>query len=374
MTSMSTLTGAPAHLLLACQATISQSDGRATRSLPRGSYHFYTNTSDGVRLWVDDVLLINKWMDMEATTNEGVIYLTEGQHAIQMEYYEGNGTAIAMLWWQQDVAFTDWRGEYYGNQSLADSPVFVRNDKAINFAWMGGSPGAGLDKDNFSVRWTRQYDFVYSGDYTFVATTDDGMRVWIDNVLILDKWFGQPETTYMVTRYVNQGVHEMRVEYFEGGGLATARFRWQAGQPTPDIIIDEGDPGFMRGGDMGRWQDSVMGYNGHLFWVPNTQGAANNWATWTPQLSKPGFYDVYAYVPAAPGNARGVRYYAYYDGSRWTSTRIDQSLFFDQWVSLGIWRFKADNSEFVYLTDMTAQPAGSEQVAFDAIKFEYRGP
>ena len=349
---------------------------RWTRNLifAAGTYRFYTNTSDGVRLWVNDVLLIDQWRDMDPTMHQATIYLPEGQHGIQMEYYDRHGTAVAMLWWEQEIGFSDWRGEYYNNTNLEGPPLFVRNDKAINFDWKDGSPVPGLNRDSFSVRWTREYNFAYTGEYTFVATTDDGMRVWLDDQLILDKWFGQPATTYYVTRWVTQGVRRLRVEYYEAGGLAMARFRWQAGPPTSDIIVDAGDPGFLRGGNPARWQTATTGYNGHLYWVPNTQGIADNWATWTPELSRPGFYQVYVYVPAGPGNARGVRYYTYYDGSRWMSTRVDQSLYFDQWVSLGIWRFQADNSEFIYLTDLTNQPAGMEQVAFDAIRFVYRGP
>ena len=349
---------------------------RWTRNLviPAGTYRFYTHTSDGVRLWVDNVLLIDQWRDQEPTTHEATIYLPEGQHAIHMEYYERYGNAVAMLWWQQAVGFPDWKGEYYNNKNLEGTPLFVRNDESISFDWSDGSPVPGLNRDNFSVRWTREYSFAYTGEYTFVATTDDGVRVWVDDQLILDKWVGQPETTYTVTRWMTSGVHRIRVEYFESTGLAIARFRWQAGQPTEALIIDEGDPGFTRGGTASRWQESVMGYNGHLFWAPNMQDTADNWATWKPDFPEPGYWEVYAYVPSAPGNARGVRYYAYYDGSRWTNKRVDQSLYFDQWVSLGIWRFKADGSEFIYLTDQTSQPTGSEQVAFDAIRFVRRGP
>lgn len=342
--------------------------------LAAGDYRFYTYTSDGVRLWVDGVLLINEWHDQSATMHSGAIYLPQGQHAIHMEYYNGAGPAVARLWWQPEIAFAGWRGEYYNNMNLEGTPVIVRDDRQINFDWHDGSPGPGLGRDAFSVRWTRDYQFAYSGTYTFIATTDDGVRVWVDNNLVIDKWQRQPATTYTATLFLSQGTHRLRVEYYEDSGLAVARFRWQAGAPTEEIIVDDGDPGFARGGTEARWNEAVAGYNAHMYWTLNNQWTPDNWATWAPELPQPGFYEVYAFVPGVFANARGVRYYAFYDGAHWAIKVVDQLYFYNQWVSLGIWRFKADGTEFVYLTDATNQPAGTEQVAFDALKFVYRGP
>jgi len=340
-----------------------------------GTYRFFAHVSDGVRLWVDDALLIDAWQDHPTpTTLSAYIYLSQGQHAIHMEYYDRWGTAVAMLWWEQQLAFTGWRGEYYDGMNLEGGPLLVRNDEAVNFDWSDGSPAPELGANQFSARWTREYDFPVAGEYTFIATTDDGMRVWIDDQILIDKWVGQAETTLVANRYMTRGVHRLRVEYFESEGEAIARFRWQAEPSATELIVDEGDPDFRRGGDAGRWQETGAGYHGRFLWVHNTQGMANNWATWKPALAKPGFYEVYAFVPAVAANARGARYYAFYDGSRWSSKRVDQSLYLNEWVSLGLWRFTGDGTEFVYLTDLTDQPAGTEQVAFDAVKFTYRGP
>lgn len=343
-------------------------------TLPAGDYRFYTYTSDGARLWVDGILLIDQWYESPAMSHSATIYLPQGQHAIHMEYFNVGGPAIARLGWYQEAVFRGWRGEYFANATLEGTPVIVRDDRQINFDWADGSPGPGIGQDRFSVRWTRDYNFAYAGAYTFVASTDDGVRVWVDNQLIIDKWLVRPETTDVATLYLSQGMHRIRVEYYEESGYAVARFHWQAGQPTAEIIVDDGDPGFLKGGTPSRWNEAFAGYNAHMYWVANTQESPDNWATWTPTLPKPGFYEVYAFIPAQFATARGVRYYAFYDGRSWAVKAVDQLLHPNQWVSLGIWRFKGDGSEFVYLTDVTGQPAGSEQVAFDALKFVRRGP
>lgn len=59
----------------------------------------------------------------------------------------------------------------------------VRDDGLnLDFDWQQGSPSnlCGLNSDHFSVRWTRAVYFD-AGKYTFVANSDDGSRVFIDD-------------------------------------------------------------------------------------------------------------------------------------------------------------------------------------------------
>ena len=66
-----------------------------------GEYTFFTNTDDGVRLWVDGQLLIDQWVDQGATEWSGAITLAaDSPYAIMMEYYENGGSAVAELRWQ----------------------------------------------------------------------------------------------------------------------------------------------------------------------------------------------------------------------------------------------------------------------------------
>jgi len=64
------------------------------------SYIFYTNSADGVRLWVDGRQLVNNWTDHDNTENSGRIDLVAGNvYSLQMEYYEtGNGAVAELLW------------------------------------------------------------------------------------------------------------------------------------------------------------------------------------------------------------------------------------------------------------------------------------
>ena len=97
---------------------------RWTRQLyfPVGTYRFTVEVDDGVRLWVDDQLLIDQWHDGIASYS-GDIYLGEGKHAIRMEMYERTGYAKARLWWTLQTNRADWKGSYFANRELKGEPV-----------------------------------------------------------------------------------------------------------------------------------------------------------------------------------------------------------------------------------------------------------
>ncbi|MEM2924369.1 MAG: PA14 domain-containing protein [Methanocellales archaeon] len=61
------------------------------------TYTFYVVTDDGSRVWVDDTLIIDSWINQSTTERSGSIYLAEGWHKIKYEYYENTGSATARL-------------------------------------------------------------------------------------------------------------------------------------------------------------------------------------------------------------------------------------------------------------------------------------
>jgi hypothetical protein len=64
------------------------------------TYTFYTNSSDGVRLWIDGQLLIDNWTDHETFENSREIDLIAGKtFSVVMEYYEARDDAVAELRW-----------------------------------------------------------------------------------------------------------------------------------------------------------------------------------------------------------------------------------------------------------------------------------
>ncbi len=136
----------------------------------------------------------------------------------------GGGGCIAT------VPSGSWRGQYFPNVSLSGSPTLVRNDgsAALNFNWGTGGPNTcGIGSDNFSVRWTRTVQFA-AGTHRFTVTSDDGFRLYVGGVLRLDRWIDQAPTTYTVDVAMTAGNHEVRLDWYERTGGATAQLSWAA--------------------------------------------------------------------------------------------------------------------------------------------------
>lgn len=118
-----------------------------------------------------------------------------------------------------------WHGSYWNNTDLSGHPDLVRYDPAIDFDWEGLSPDPVINVDNFSSRWVRTVGFS-KGTYRFKATTDDGMRAWVDGKLIIDGWQEGKLRTLEADVQLNDGPHKLTVEYYEKGGKAIAGFTW----------------------------------------------------------------------------------------------------------------------------------------------------
>ncbi len=195
------------------------------RSLDAGTYRFYAVADDGVRVYVDETRVIDAWQGQIGLIVQGDIVLTAGVHGVRVEYREESGVASVRVWWEKQGDYPDWRGEYYGNTNLSGAPTLVRNDTTLLFDWGADAPAAGLPADGFSARWTRTL-LTDAGPHQVTASADDGVRVWVDGTLLLDAWDG---TSGQQAGHIwlQQGLHELRVEYVEQAGLASVQVGWQ---------------------------------------------------------------------------------------------------------------------------------------------------
>lgn len=245
-----------------------------------GKYRFTTTTDDGVRLYIDNQLVIDKWVSQSSTAHVADVNLTTGNHTIRMEYFDGVYDAQAQLSWEllqgsggteptptptptnsptptptnapsptptqiltptPTPIFSGFKGEYWNTPTAGTAPTFptgtpnlTRDDASINFNWGTASPGTGINVDHFVTRWTKTQNFD-AGTYRFTTTSDDGIRVYIDNELVINKWVDQSATTWTGDKTLTAGNHVIKVEYYENGYDAFARFSFAkiASTPTP---------------------------------------------------------------------------------------------------------------------------------------------
>jgi len=117
----------------------------------------------------------------------------------------------------------------YFNDTTLSQLVLVRTDSApLDFNWGLRSPDPAVNPDHFSARWEGRFDFDQR-DYTFSATADDGLRLYVDGQLVLDYWLVQGATTYSASVPMTAGTHTIRLEYFEQEGHSAAALSWSPG-------------------------------------------------------------------------------------------------------------------------------------------------
>ncbi|MDB4126292.1 C25 family cysteine peptidase, partial [Candidatus Marinimicrobia bacterium] len=133
-------------------------------------------------------------------------------------------------------------GQYYAGPSpnFGDL-VLTRDDNLIDFNWGNGSPDAAVPNDDFQVRWTTTLDIENAGLYSFRSNTDDGVRLYIDNELIIEQWIDQGPTSAYGSINLTEGSHECVMEYFENGGGANASLYWTPPGATESLVLQNGD-------------------------------------------------------------------------------------------------------------------------------------
>ncbi len=219
------------------------------------TYTFYTTSDDGVRLWVNGTQVINNWTDHGPIENSGTIALTAGQkYNIVLEYYEHtSGATISLSWSSSSQAKqiipqaqlfsttpaangTGLKGEYYNTINFSGTPV-VKTDTTVNYDWLLNAPFSGIRADSFSVRWTGSVKAQYTETYTFYTTSDDGVRLTVNGVLLINNWtpHGAIENSATIALTAGQQ-YDILLEYYERTSLATIKLSWSSTSQAKQII------------------------------------------------------------------------------------------------------------------------------------------
>lgn len=175
----------------------------------------------------------------EFTNQQGVPQSNFGHGYVT---WEGNA-----VWHPWPTSFSGWKAEYYNydlnandsnNTPTVDYPTMVRNENVDkpDYDWGEGAPEdghIGVFADKFSVRWTRTVNFSTAGLYRFSTHSDDGVRVWVDDSLIIDHWADGGDQNYSGDINLSAGDHTIKIEYYENGGFAYFSIDWTLADTTP---------------------------------------------------------------------------------------------------------------------------------------------
>ncbi len=128
------------------------------------------------------------------------------------------------------------RGTYYDNIDFT-ALRRARVDATVNFDWAAGAPSSTMQADTFSAQWTGQVEPRYSQTYQFHVRSDDGARLWVNGVLLVDKFSVQAATEWSGSIALVAGMkYDVRLDYFEDTGNALAELRWSSPSQVKEII------------------------------------------------------------------------------------------------------------------------------------------
>lgn len=128
-------------------------------------------------------------------------------------------------------------GIYFNTPDCTGDFFKTRYDPTIDFDWGESAPLPDMNSNGFSVRWIGRLIVLNSEHYTFHTVTDDGVRLWINNKLIIDAWkdeFLNLAASPLVL--IGGQTNEIRMEMYDARERAVARLFWSS-PTTPRGII-----------------------------------------------------------------------------------------------------------------------------------------
>ncbi len=117
--------------------------------------------------------------------------------------------------------------EFYNGQHF-DTLVTTKVESELDFDWNDGkSCPAGVNQHYYSIRFTGEVLAEHSGEYTFVTTSNDGIRVWVDGKLVNDNWTDHGVTVNMGKIVLEKGRrYPLKMEYYQTLGGAITKLAW----------------------------------------------------------------------------------------------------------------------------------------------------
>lgn len=172
------------------------------------------------------------------TTTDSLTYSTQGTHVITWSFEDASGNLTTAT---QNVVVKDTKAPFLpGSISSINAQYFDGTNfntfkysgtvPAINTNWGIGSPNATLlGVDQFSIRYTAQFTAPATGTYSFRSYTDDGVRLYVNNQLVIDRWADYPPTSHTGSINLTAGqTVPVKMDFYENGGGAVAYLYYTA--------------------------------------------------------------------------------------------------------------------------------------------------
>ena len=100
----------------------------------------------------------------------------------------------------------------------------------INWGNLGGGwPPTGIGTTLFDAEWDGFVQPNYTDTYTFTTVSDDGVKLWINGVQLVNDWNDHGPTTDTGSITLNGGTkYSVKLQYYQNGGGAQMQMQWWA--------------------------------------------------------------------------------------------------------------------------------------------------
>jgi hypothetical protein len=176
---------------------------------------------------ITNTLIVQAVAVKTGAVNSGVAYASFVNTAAP-----GQGVGLLGQYWTNTTAAA------FTNLSFNTLATLTRTDAVVNFNWGTGGPAQSIGTTNFTVRWTGAVQAQYNETYTFTTIAQDGVRLWVNGQLLVNNWTtsAAPVTNSGVIALNSQQLYNIRMDYFENMGGASAELLWSSPSTAQAVI------------------------------------------------------------------------------------------------------------------------------------------
>jgi len=183
-----------------------------------------------------------------ADTNLATPVIAQLQLLPGTNYSVGSPSNAAVVIYPSSTASgTGLFGQYFTNSSTTYSStnnfnpanlITNRIDPVIDFVWGGTNATPNLSNGLYTVRWTGQVQPQFSETYFFDVFSDDGVRLWVNDQLLIDKWQTQSGGLEWSNSIALQAGtrYDLKLEYLQTGSKAQAHLYWYSADQSKQVI------------------------------------------------------------------------------------------------------------------------------------------